>query len=148
MLCALSTRVTLARVRVLCVCVCVCVRFWLSRGCGRRAPPRPPFPSNRFVSCPVIFLVQARHLARHYAADLFLDAFAYGAHTTASDGLSSGLPMVALQGASFAARVSSSILHYADLDHLVTHSVTEYVDVATRLAAAPEVCLYTFGQPK
>ena len=41
---------------------------------------------------------QAQHLARHYAADLFLDSFIYGAHTTAADALSSGLPVLALQG--------------------------------------------------
>ena len=92
-----------------------------------RSPPHPPGGP------------QARHLSRHYAADLFVDAFAYGAHTTASDGLSSGLPMVALQGDSFAARVSTSILQHAGLDHLVTHSVREFVDVAARLAGAPEV---------
>jgi hypothetical protein len=107
------------------VCVHVCVCCVVSAPCG-----------NDY---------QARHLARHYAADLFLDAFAYGAHTTASDGLSSGLPMVVLQGASFAARVSSSILKYADLDHLVTHSVRDFVDVASRLAGSPEVCAVVVG---
>jgi len=50
------------------------------------------------------------HLARHALADLFLDTFPYSAHTTASDALFMGLPMVTMMGESFASRVASSAL--------------------------------------
>jgi predicted O-linked N-acetylglucosamine transferase (SPINDLY family) len=69
---------------------------------------------------------QAEHLARLRLADLLLDTWPYAAHTTASDALWVGLPVVALRGHSFAARVSGSILHAAGLPELVTDSLADY----------------------
>ena len=60
------------------------------------------------------------HLARHRSADLFLDTIPYNAHTTASDALWSGLPVLTLIGQSFPARVAASLLYAIGLPELVT----------------------------
>jgi protein O-GlcNAc transferase len=77
---------------------------------------------------------QAQHLARHRAADLFLDTLPYGAHTTASDSLWAGLPVVTCKGATFAGRVGASLLNAADLPELVTDSLAAYEALALTLA--------------
>jgi protein O-GlcNAc transferase len=85
----------------------------------------------------VIFAPRAsheEHLARHAAADLFLDTWPYGAHTTASDALRSGLPVVTMTGQSFQGRVGTSLLHALSLDELVCGSPDEYRLLATGLA--------------
>ena len=74
------------------------------------------------------------HLARHRCADLFIDTFPYGAHTTCSDALWAGLPVVTLMGQSFASRVAGSILHAIDLKELITTSETEYEKLIIELA--------------
>ena len=66
------------------------------------------------------------HLARYPLADLFLDSFPYGAHTTASDALWMGVPVLTLQGRSFAARVCASLLAAAGVPELAAASETEY----------------------
>ena len=68
----------------------------------------------------------AEHLARHRLADLFVDTFPCNAHTTASDALWAGLPLVTRLGATFASRVAASLLHAVGLSELVTHSLDEY----------------------
>jgi predicted O-linked N-acetylglucosamine transferase (SPINDLY family) len=77
------------------------------------------------------------HLARHRAADLFLDTFNYNAHTTGSDALWAGLPIVTRLGESFAARVGASLLEATGLGELVTHSTAAYEELALALAADP-----------
>jgi protein O-GlcNAc transferase len=77
---------------------------------------------------------QAEHLARHRAADLFLDTFPYGAHTTASDALWAGLPVLTRRGESFAARVAASLLRAVGLPELITTTPGEYESLATELA--------------
>jgi len=72
----------------------------------------------------------AEHLARYRLADLFLDTFPYGAHTTASDALWAGLPVLTRTGESFASRVASSLLHAVGLPELVTHTTEEYESLA------------------
>ena len=74
------------------------------------------------------------HLARHRLADLFLDTLPYNAHTTASDALWTGLPVLTCQGRAFAGRVASSLLHAVGLPDLVTCSLAEYEAAALRLA--------------
>jgi protein O-GlcNAc transferase len=74
------------------------------------------------------------HLARHRSADLFLDTLPYNAHTTASDALWSGLPVVTCRGKAFAGRVAASLLNAIGLSELVTHSLEEYESLALRLA--------------
>lgn len=78
----------------------------------------------------------AEHLARHRAADLFLDTFPTAAHTTASDALWAGLPMIAFAGQSFASRVSASLLQAMGLEELIVESLTEYEQLALSLATS------------
>lgn len=80
---------------------------------------------------------QAGHLARYRLADLALDSFPYTGHTTTSDALWMGLPVLTMQGQTFASRVASSLLHAAGLTETVTHSFAEYEDRAVRLAGEP-----------
>jgi len=74
------------------------------------------------------------HLPRHHLADLFLDTIPYNAHTTASDALWMGLPLVTCQGKAFAGRVAASLLNAVGLPELVTHSLAEYEALAFKLA--------------
>ena len=76
----------------------------------------------------------AEHLARHRLADLFLDTLPYNAHTTASDALWAGLPVVTCCGKSFAGRVATSLLNAVGLPELVTADLEEYEALAFRLA--------------
>ncbi|QVL45098.1 MAG: hypothetical protein KFB94_07375 [Methylophilaceae bacterium] len=78
------------------------------------------------------------HLARLKHADLFIDTFNYNAHTTASDALWAGLPIVTKQGKQFAARVASSLLHAVGLPELVTTTEEEYEALILELATNPE----------
>lgn len=70
------------------------------------------------------------HLARHGVVDLFLDTVPYNAHTTASDALRMGVPIVTLPGHSFASRVCSSLLHALDLTELIAKTPDDYVKIA------------------
>lgn len=79
----------------------------------------------------------AEHLARHQLADLFLDTLPYNAHTTASDALWSGLPVLTLRGDTFPGRVSASLLTAIGLPQLITYSEDEYVDLAIDFAKTP-----------
>ena len=78
------------------------------------------------------------HLARHRLAGLFLDTFPYNAHTTASDALWSGLPLITRVGNSFASRVAASLLTAVGLPELITTSIEDYEALAIRLANDPE----------
>jgi predicted O-linked N-acetylglucosamine transferase (SPINDLY family) len=79
------------------------------------------------------------HLARHGLADLFLDTLPYNAHTTASDALWAGVPVVTCLGSTFAGRVAASILMAAGLPELVTESLENYEALALRLAREPSL---------
>ena len=79
----------------------------------------------------------AAHLARQGLADLFLDTLPYNAHTTASDALWVGLPVLTLAGATFAGRVAASLLNAANLPEMVTHSLADYEGLALKLAREP-----------
>ena len=76
----------------------------------------------------------SEHLARQSLADLFLDTFPYNAHTTSSDALWSGLPVLTLAGKSFASRVSASLLTAISLPELITQTQEEYENLAIDLA--------------
>ena len=78
------------------------------------------------------------HLARHRLADLFLDTLPYNAHTTASDALWAGLPVLTQIGNAFAGRVAASLLNAIDLPELITHSREEYEALAIELALNDE----------
>jgi predicted O-linked N-acetylglucosamine transferase (SPINDLY family) len=78
-----------------------------------------------------------KHLARYRLADLFLDTLPYNAHTTASDALWAGLPLLTCKGEAFAGRVAASILHAVGLPELVACSLAEYEALAHKLATDP-----------
>lgn len=80
----------------------------------------------------------AQHLARHRLADLFLDTLPYCAHTTASDALWAGLPLLTCLGRQFDGRVASSLLRTVGLPELIATSLDDYEALATDLARAPE----------
>jgi predicted O-linked N-acetylglucosamine transferase (SPINDLY family) len=79
----------------------------------------------------------SEHLARYRFADLFLDTLPYNAHTTASDALWAGLPVLTCMGQSFASRVAGSLLQAIGLPELITHTQEEYEKCAIELATNP-----------
>ena len=90
----------------------------------------------------------SEHLARQSLADLFLDTFPYNAHTTSSDALWSGLPVLTLVGQSFASRVSASLLTAIGLPELITQTQEEYESLAIELATHSEKLLSIKNQLK
>jgi protein O-GlcNAc transferase len=101
----------------------------------RREAERRGIRADRLIFAPRIAV--ADHLARHRQADLFLDTLPYNAHTTASDALRAGLPLVTCLGETFAGRVAASVLHAIGLPELITTSLDEYEALALRLAHDP-----------
>jgi predicted O-linked N-acetylglucosamine transferase (SPINDLY family) len=79
----------------------------------------------------------ADHLARHRLADLFLDTLPYNAHTTASDALWAGLPVLTRMGDAFAGRVAGSLLTALALPELITSTEQEFEERAVELATNP-----------
>ena len=90
---------------------------------------------QRLVFAPRLEL--SEHLARHRLADLFLDTLPCNAHTTASDALWAGLPVLTCAGAAFAGRVAASLLHAVGLPELVTENQADYEARAIALAHDP-----------
>ena len=80
----------------------------------------------------------AEHLARHRAADLFVDTVPCNAHTTAIDALWAGLPVLTLSGRSFAARVAASLLHGIGMPELIAATQEQYEATAVGLATEPD----------
>lgn len=91
---------------------------------------------DRLIFAPKVPLPD--HLARHRLADLFLDTLPYNAHTTASDALRMGLPIVTCAGATFASRVAASLLTVVGRPDLITTSLSDYEALAVALAASPD----------
>jgi predicted O-linked N-acetylglucosamine transferase (SPINDLY family) len=91
--------------------------------------------TGRLVFAP--HMKHAEHLARQRVADLFLDTLPYNAHTTASDALWAGLPVLTCTGTTFSGRVASSLLHAVGLSELITHNLEEYENLALKLATKP-----------
>jgi predicted O-linked N-acetylglucosamine transferase (SPINDLY family) len=77
------------------------------------------------------------HLARLRAADLFLDTWPCNAHTTASEALWAGVPVLTVPGPTFASRVAASLLHACELPQLACADAAAYVGSAVALAGAP-----------
>jgi protein O-GlcNAc transferase len=90
---------------------------------------------DRLVFAPRLDLDE--HLARHSLADLFLDTLPYNAHTTASDALWAGLPVLTCIGSTFPGRVGASLLHAVGMPELITESLEHYEALALRLAQEP-----------
>lgn len=114
--------------------------LWLA-GTGERAQVNLSAEAQRRGIDPARMIFAPRmsrmdeHLARHRAADLFLDTLPFNAHTTATDALWAGLPLLTRAGNSYAGRVASSLLSALGLEELITHSAEEYEDMAVALAA-------------
>ncbi len=96
-----------------------------------RAAERHGVAPDRLVFAPDLPL--DRHLARLKLADLFLDTLPYNAHTTASDALWAGLPLLTCRGTSFPGRVAASLLAAAGMPELITESQDEFEVMAIRL---------------
>jgi predicted O-linked N-acetylglucosamine transferase (SPINDLY family) len=79
----------------------------------------------------------ADHLARHRLADLFLDTLPYNAHTTASDALWAGLPVLTQSGDNFAGRVAASLLSAAGLPDLIVKTAEDFERLAIDFARTP-----------
>lgn len=105
---------------------------WARKNLCREAERRG-IDSSRLVFAPR--LSNAEHLGRHQLADLFLDTWPYNAHTTASDALWSGLPVLTRVGKSFASRVAASLLEAVGLSELITDSLEAYENLALALAS-------------
>jgi len=82
------------------------------------------------ANCP-----QSDHLARLQLADLVLDTAPYNAHTTASDALWVGVPIITCAGDTFPSRVAGSVLHAIGLEELVTTDLDRYFELALALAS-------------
>ena len=80
----------------------------------------------------------SEHLARHRLADLFLDTLPYNAHTTASDALWTGLPVLTQLGETFAGRVAASLLSAIGLPELIVETEAEFEQLAVELATDPD----------
>ncbi len=88
---------------------------------------------ERIVFAPVV--PQVAHIARLRCADLALDVLPYGSHTTGSDALWAGVPLLTCRGTTFAGRVGASLCHAVELPELVTESVADYAQQLQRLCA-------------
>jgi predicted O-linked N-acetylglucosamine transferase (SPINDLY family) len=92
--------------------------------------------SERLIFAPR--LAQSEHLARQRLGDLFLDTLPCNAHTTASDALWAGLPVLTCIGTTFAGRVAASLLHAVGLPELIAESLAGYETAAMALAREPQ----------
>ena len=108
---------------------------WAETNLRQEAQKREVDPSRIIFAKPMPL---PDHLARHRLADLFLDTFNYNAHTTGSDALWAGLPLVTRMGASFASRVSGSLLTALNMPELITTTSEDYEALALELATDPE----------
>ena len=100
----------------------------------RREARARGIPPERLLFAPRLEAMED-HLARYRLADLFLDTWPYGAHTTAGDALWAGLPVLTCAGEGFASRVGASLLASIGLTDLIATSVHEYESLAVALAA-------------
>lgn len=114
--------------------------LWESNHCAadnlRREAEARGVSSTRLFFAP--FMASAQHLARYRLVDLVLDTFPTNSHTTGSDALWAGCPMVTCAGETFASRVAGSLLINVNLPELVTHSLEEYEALILALAHDPE----------
>ena len=122
--------------------------LWLLDGPG---PPnlRAQATKRGIDPARLVFAPKARpeaHLARHQLADLFLDTLPYNAHTTASDALWTGVPLVTCIGEVFQSRVAASLLKAIDLPELVTTTPQAYEALALELAQNPALLAATQGK--
>lgn len=114
--------------------------LWLLSSGDSDAVIRTKLRDRGFDENRVIFgepLSVDKHLARLSAADIFLDSFVVNGHTSVSDALFAGLPVVTLPGSQFAARVGASLLKAAGCDYLIARDRQDYLTKALTLATEP-----------
>ncbi len=102
----------------------------------RREAAMAGIDPGRLIFAPLVSPV-GRHVARTAAADLFVDSFPYGAHTTANDALLVGVPLVTRAGETLVSRIAGSQLHAIGLPELVTPDRAAYEALALHLAQSP-----------
>lgn len=114
--------------------------LWLLSGPGRADERLRTHAASRGIDAArLVFMPKQPHaayLARLKRADLFLDTAPYNAHTTASDALWAGCPVLTRPGETFAARVAASLLHHAELDELIVDTDAAFVERAVMLATS------------
>jgi predicted O-linked N-acetylglucosamine transferase (SPINDLY family) len=98
----------------------------------RNETARAGIDPSRLIFAPPLEI--SAHLSRLALGDLFLDSLPYNAHTTASDALWAGLPLITCRGKTFAGRVAASLLRAVGLSELITDSLEEYESLALSLA--------------
>jgi predicted O-linked N-acetylglucosamine transferase (SPINDLY family) len=112
--------------------------LWLFKGNGWAVDNLRMEAEKRGVTAQRLVFAESlpvgEHLNRMRHADLFLDTLPYNAHTTASDALRMGVPLVTLAGNAFAGRVAASLLNTLDLGELIAHSAEEYEKISVDLA--------------
>ncbi|HEY0562406.1 MAG TPA: tetratricopeptide repeat protein [Methylophilus sp.] len=108
--------------------------LWAKRNLLREVDNAGIAPT-RIIFAPRVAIDQ--HLARHVHADVFLDTLPYNAHTTASDALWMGVPVITCMGDTMASRVAASLLHTLQLDNLITQNLPAYEAMALSLALNP-----------
>jgi protein O-GlcNAc transferase len=101
----------------------------------RRAAAAAGVEAARLIFAPVVAV--GEHVARNAAADLFLDTYPYGAHTTANDALLAGLPVLTRVGETMVSRIAGAQLAAIGLPELITESLPEYEARALELARTP-----------
>jgi predicted O-linked N-acetylglucosamine transferase (SPINDLY family) len=101
----------------------------------RRAAQAAGVDPQRLIFAPRV--AHAEHLARYRLVDLFLDTNPYNAHTTASDALWAGCPVLSQPGATFASRVAGSLNHHLELPEMNVASDQAYIEKAVQLARDP-----------
>jgi protein O-GlcNAc transferase len=104
----------------------------------RREAERWGVAAHRLIFAPKV-AEMSDHLARQRQADLFLDTLPYNAHTTASDALWAGLPVLTCLGETFVGRVAASLLRAIGLPELITTSLEDYESLALKLVGEPSL---------
>ena len=102
----------------------------------RQEAERAAIDGGRIIFAPKLPL--SEHLARYQLVDLVLDTFPYTSHTTGSDALWAGCPLLTMAGDTFASRVAGSLLHNVGMDELITYSLEEYEALGLELANNPK----------
>jgi predicted O-linked N-acetylglucosamine transferase (SPINDLY family) len=116
--------------------------LWLSEGSAsvvanlQREAEARGVDSRRLVFARLMTGLE-HHLSRHRSAGLFLDTNPFNAHTTASDALWTGVPVITCMGEGMPGRVAASLLHAVGLPELITRTLAEYEELAVRLATHP-----------
>jgi protein O-GlcNAc transferase len=115
--------------------------LWLLEGNRHAAPNLQRAAESHGIEAARLIFAPRRalsdHLVRHHFVDLFLDTFPVNAHTTASDALWMGCPLITLAGDTFVSRVAGSLLRAVDLPELITHNWHAYEQLALELAQSP-----------